>query len=74
MVHCEVCGKPRPDNKISVYQHDIGIALGLPASILLVRTSHCMDSGDCIFKAVDMENAKVQACIDKHKEDAGEIS
>jgi len=48
---CHVCGKERPDARISVFKRDISQSLGLPTGIAFENVRYCNDSDSCFQKA-----------------------
>ncbi len=48
---CHICGKERPDDKISVYKVDLGVEQGLPPGVMSMNVRYCNDNPDCIAKA-----------------------
>lgn len=48
---CHICGKERPDSKISVYKTDIGVKRGLQPGIMMMNVRYCNDNPECSSKA-----------------------
>lgn len=44
---CHICGDERPDDKISVFQHDISEEHNLPAGTVQENVRYCNDRDSC---------------------------
>lgn len=47
---CHVCGRERPDEKISVFTRDRSVEYGLPVGTMLENVRYCNDSLTCSAK------------------------
>lgn len=58
---CHICGRERPDDRISVYKTDVGVKRGLPPGIMTMNVRYCNDDEDCIAKVKDFSFFKDKA-------------
>jgi len=52
---CHICGKERPDHKISVYTKDTSANLGLSPGTIKQNIRYCNDKPECKEKAKDFD-------------------
>jgi hypothetical protein len=44
---CHICGRERPDDRISVYSKDRSEAHGLPEGTMVENVRYCNDRNEC---------------------------
>lgn len=52
---CHICGKERPDNKISVFTRDISAKSKFPSGTIKQNVRYCNDNPECEESAKDFD-------------------
>lgn len=54
---CHICGKERPDDKISVFTKDLSASRGLPPGTMKANVRYCNDNPRCCARAPEHDLA-----------------
>jgi len=75
--NCDICGKERPDTKISVYVHDRSLDKNLPEGKLHENVKYCNDNYDCMKSAETFsflrERKKEEKSVNKEKKEMSDL-